>query len=88
MITLETVLGGLVALAGLIAAVFGLGHVRGRSAAERQRAVETAEIARESADKRLEVIKNAENARQGAGALSDSAVDQRLREQWTRASGD
>ncbi|WP_368900367.1 hypothetical protein [Mixta calida] len=87
MIALEAIIGGLVALVGLLAAAFGVGHQRGKVLAEQRAVAENANKSLAEASKRLETMKNAENARQGVDALSDSDVDQRLRERWSRPGG-
>lgn len=85
---LETVIGGLVALVGLVFAAFGIGHRRGSKATEQHQAAKDLAASVATAEKRLETIKNANEMQQDVNALSDGDVDKRLRERWTRPGSD
>lgn len=85
---IETIIAALVALVGLLCAVFGLGHRRGIQSAEQRQNAEDIAASVATTEKRLEAVKNANYAQQDVNALSDDDVDRRLREQWTRPGSD
>ncbi|EPP7097748.1 hypothetical protein ACTWOF_005758 [Klebsiella michiganensis] len=88
---IEMIIGLATALLAAIAGAFGLGHARGISKAEakaeQQRTEETAAAAVATAERKVEVTKEASNVQQTVSHMPDDDVDRELREKFTRPGG-
>ena len=88
---IETILGAIATVFALIAAAFGLGHVRGSSKAEakakEQRTEEQAAATEAAVQRRVEVTKGASDVQQTVSHMPDDDVDRELREKFTRPGG-
>lgn len=88
---LEAIAGLVVVILGVISAAFGLGHVRGTNKAEakadQQRTEEKAAAMKASAERCVEVIKEARNVQQTISRMPDDDVNRELRESWKRPGG-
>lgn len=86
--SIETILGAIVTVLALIAAAFGLGHVRGSSKAEataKEQITEDRAAATEAAaQRRVEATKGASDVQQTVSHMPDDDVDRELREHFTR----
>ncbi|QYG86530.1 hypothetical protein [Citrobacter koseri] len=89
--TLEMIIGLAAAVIAAIAGAFGFGHARGTSKAEakaeRQRTEENAAATIASAERRVEVTKEASNVQEAVKRMGDDDVDRELREKFTRPGG-
>ena len=88
---LEMIIGLAAAVIAAIAGAFGFGHARGTSKAEakaeRQRTEENAAATIASAERRVEVTKEASNVQEAVKRMGDDDVDRELREKFTRPGG-
>lgn len=88
---IETIAGLVVALLGVIASAFGIGHARGtskaESKAEQQRTEEKATATVAAAERRAEVTKGASDVQEDVKRMGDDDVDRELRERFTRPGG-
>ncbi|RTP92108.1 hypothetical protein EKN35_12910 [Enterobacter asburiae] len=86
--TLEMITGLVVAVFAVIAAAFGLGHIRGTSKAEvkadQQRTEENAAATVAAAERRAEATKEASDVQEDVKRMGDDDVDRELRERFTR----
>lgn len=86
--TLEMLVGLVVAVIAAIAGVFGFGHISGTSKAEakadQQRTEEHAAATEAVAEHRVEVTKEASNVQQTVNHMLGDDVDRELRNNWTR----
>lgn len=76
-----------VVIAGLFASYFGgkkVGTVQTQAKADVTAAQKDAKRAEDSAAQRVSTTKAVENVRQDVNSMSDGAVDQRLRDKWTK----
>lgn len=89
--SLETIIGLMVALFGLLAGTYGLGHARGtnkaEAKAEQQRTEENAAAIVAAAERRADVTKGANDVQQTVSHMPDDDVDRELRENFTRPGG-
>lgn len=89
--SIETILSAIATVLALIAAAFGLGHVRGSSKAEakakEQRTEEQAAAREVVAQRRAEATKGASDVQQTVSHMPDNDVDRELRERFTRPGG-
>lgn len=89
--SLETIIGLMVALFGLLAAAFGLGHARGTYKAdvkaEQQRTEENAVATVAAAERRADATKGASDVQEDVKRMGDDDVDRELRERFTRPGG-
>ncbi|HDC4426029.1 TPA: hypothetical protein O8L76_000090 [Enterobacter asburiae] len=89
--TLEMITGLVVAVFAVIAAAFGLGHIRGTSKAEvkadQQRTEDNAAATVAAAERRVETTKEASNVQQTVNRMPDDDVDRELRGTWKRPGG-
>jgi len=85
---IETIIGAIAVIIGLVAAAFGLGHSKGKgkaeTKAEQQRSEESAAAIKAAADRRVEATKGASDVQQTVNHMSDDDVDKQLRDKWTR----
>ncbi|QLX99139.1 hypothetical protein [Enterobacter sp. RHBSTW-00593] len=88
---LETIVGIAALIMAAIAGAFGIGHSRGTSKAEakadQQRTEEKAAAMKASAERCVEVIKEARNVQQTISRMPDDDVNRELRESWKRPGG-
>lgn len=84
--SIEIIIGGIVTLIAAVAAAFGLGHSKGKNTAEdaaTEKETQTRiEAERAVAKRQTETAKEAADVKDDVNRLSDSAVDNRLREKW------
>ncbi|WP_072064967.1 hypothetical protein [Pluralibacter gergoviae] len=89
--SIETILGAIATVLAMLAAAFGLGHVRGSSKAEakakEQSTEERAAATEVAAQRRVEATKGASDVQEAVKRQSDSDVDRQLRDNWTRPGG-
>lgn len=84
---METIIGGLVVIIGALAAAFGIGRAKGKSAAEADATAERNAECTAASEKRKEVLKNAIDVQQNVARQSDSDVDRQLHEKWRAGTG-
>lgn len=86
--SLETIIGLMVALFGLLAGTYGLGHARGtnkaEAKAEQQRTEKNAAAIVAVAKREAQATKEASNVQQTVSHMRDDDVDRELRENFTR----
>ncbi|MGX5089132.1 hypothetical protein [Enterobacter sp. UPMP2052] len=84
----ETLIGIAAAVIAAIADAFGLGHIRGTSEAEvkadQQRTEETSATILATAERRIKVMKEANNVQQTVNHTPGNDVDHELRDNRTR----
>ncbi len=88
---IETIIGLAALVMAAIAGAFGIGHSRGTSKAEakadQQRTEDNAAAMKASAERCVEVIKEARNVQQTISRMPDDDVNRELRESWKRPGG-
>lgn len=88
MTKLKAILAGIGLAIMLVLAAFGLGSMRGREKAEakvdKQRADENAAATKATAERRVEVTREASSVQQTVNHMPDDDVDRELRDNWTR----
>lgn len=86
--SIETIIGAIATVLALIAAAFGLGHVRGSSKADsranQQRTEDRAAASVAVAERKTEVTKGACDVQQTVNHMPADDVDRELRSEWTR----
>ncbi len=84
--TLEMIIGGVVALLGVLAAAFGIGHSTGKTKAEAAAQERETQIKidaeQQVAKRQTTVTKEASDVKDTVTRMSDSTVDQRLHDKW------
>lgn len=84
----EILIGFIVTGLMLLAAAFGLGHIRGgiraEKKADRRRIEEATAVKIIAAEHRIDAMKEANDVQQDIKRLSDSDIDIELHDQWSR----
>jgi len=88
MTKLKAIVAFIVTALLVVLGAFGLGSMRGREKAEakadKQRTDENAAATKATAERRVEVTKEASNVQQTVSHMPDDDVDRELRANWTR----
>lgn len=88
MTKLKAILAFFVTVVLVVLGAFGLGSIRGREKAEakadKQRTDDNAAATKATAERRVEVTREASNVQQTVSHMPDDDVDSELRGNWTR----
>lgn len=88
MTKLKAIVAFIVTALLVVLGAFGLGSMRGREKAEakadKQRTDENVAATKATAERRVEVTKEASNVQQTVSHMPDDDVDRELRANWTR----
>ena len=88
MTQIKAILAFIAAAALMVLAAFGLGNMRGRekseAKADKQRTDDNAAATKATAERRVEVTKEASNVQQTVSHMPDDDIDRELRANWTR----
>ncbi|MFG0647709.1 hypothetical protein [Leclercia adecarboxylata] len=88
MTKLKAILAFIVTAVLVVLGAFGLGSIRGREKAEakadKQRTDDNAAATKATAERRVEVTREASNVQQTVSHMPDDDVDRELRANWTR----